>query len=137
MRAMIARPSAFNGAAVVRPRRVREYRSPGVTRLLLQRGRGRETAERKQEKFAPSGFRSFNGAAVVRPRRAHLVATLGYRDVTFNGAAVVRPRRGFSGAVIWLSLTTFNGAAVVRPRRAARAVACRLADELPSTGPRS
>ncbi len=63
---------------------------------LLQRGRGRETAERMRASGLAKPTRSFNGAAVVRPRRGGDATDDAARAGGFNGAAVVRPRRGLA-----------------------------------------
>ena len=91
--------SCFNGAAVIRPRRLSERSSaivrPGLASMgprsvdrgdhcshvavvigiaaRLQWGRGRETAERSTALESRCCDHGFNGAAVFRPRRAGIV----------------------------------------------------------------
>src|SRR5260221_621533 len=68
----VADQAAFNGAAVLGPRR----------------------EEASEERTTPQ--RPFNGAAVLGPRRALHVKCLALADCPFNGAAVLGPRRGSS-----------------------------------------
>ncbi len=85
----------FNGAAVVRPRRER-WLYTGVTRAKsLQRGRGRETAERRRREAARCSWHWLQrgrGRETAESSAQQRQSTS--QRGCFNGAAVVRPRRG-------------------------------------------
>ncbi len=84
----------FNGAAVVRPRRAGAVTVGAFTDGMLQRGRGRETAESQMVATLP-----VSDASLQRGRGRETAESLrrsrrrGRVGRSFNGAAVVRPRR--------------------------------------------
>ncbi len=77
----------------MRPRRGASDGFLWVSIKVLQRSRGRETAERKRKLGRKPPMNRFNGAAVVRPRRDARAQLELCHIFSFNGAAVVRPRR--------------------------------------------
>ena len=64
-----AMPTCFNGAAVLKPRRVRREVRLGISKFALQWGRGFKTAERVLHQCSQCMRHCFNGAAVLKPRR--------------------------------------------------------------------
>ena len=96
---------SFNGAAVLRPRKLARGLLNGINHERLQWGRGFEAAE-----TATAGMggvpdeTGFNGAAVLRPRKQAIHEGKLSLAGRFNGAAVLRPRKPHDRTPVALAL---------------------------------
>ncbi len=111
---------AFNGAAVIQPRKNRQRNGRRTVALGLQWGRGYSTAENREPD--PRSWASIDtpsmGPRLFNRGKTSGVGVSDAQEPSFNGAAVIQPRKTGSASGGWsAAVAAFNGAAVIQPRK--------------------